>query len=167
MSETLVDPTSTGSGRFANVDTKRNASGLFRQLTRFAVVGGVGFVVDVTVFNLLRATVFSGQHDGPIVAKVLSTIVAIAVNWVGNRYWAFRQHRSDHVVRESISFVAASLLGLVVSVGCLWVSHDLLRLTSVLDDNISSNVVGLALGSIVRFALYRAWVYRSGVASAD
>lgn len=134
---------------------------LGRQLVQFALVGGVGFVVDTGVFNLLRLTVFDPAriHEGPLLAKTVSTIVAIAVNWLGNRYWTFGPHRSTRGAMEALEFLAVSILGMLVGLGCLWVSHYLLGFDSALADNISANVVGLLLGSIVRFALYRHWVY--------
>ncbi|MGN6743332.1 MAG: GtrA family protein [Amnibacterium sp.] len=134
---------------------------LGRQLMQFALVGGVGFVVDTAVFNLLRFTVFdpSRIHEGPLLAKTASTIVAIAVNWLGNRYWTFGPHRSTRGALEALEFLAVSILGMLVGLGCLWVSHYALGFDSALADNISANVVGLLLGSAVRFALYRHWVY--------
>jgi putative flippase GtrA len=134
---------------------------LGRQLVQFALVGGVGFVVDTSVFNLLLFTVFdpSRIHEGPLLAKTASTIVAIAVNWVGNRYWTFGPHRSTRGAVEALEFLAVSILGMLVGLGCLWVSHYLLGFDNRLADNISANVVGLLLGSAVRFALYRHWVY--------
>jgi len=134
---------------------------LGRQLVQFALVGGVGFVVDTAVFNVLRLTVFDPAriHEGPLLAKTVSTIVAIAVNWVGNRYWTFGPHRSTRGAMEALEFLAVSILGMLVGLGCLWVSHYLLGFDSPLADNISANVIGLLLGSIVRFALYRHWVY--------
>jgi hypothetical protein len=42
---------------------------------------------------------------------------------------------------------------------CLWISHYLLDYKSLLADNISNYVVGLAIGTVFRFALYRWWVY--------
>jgi putative flippase GtrA len=65
-------------------------------------------------------------------------------------------------VREGVEFLVASIIGMAVGVGCLWVSHYVLHLTTVLDDNLASNVVGVLLGAIVRFWLYRSWVYRPG-----
>jgi putative flippase GtrA len=50
-------------------------------------------------------------------------------------------------------------VGLLISVGCLWFSHYALGLTSPLADNISANVVGLALGTMFRFWSYRRWVF--------
>lgn len=132
-------------------------SALMRQLTKFALVGGVGFVVDVVSYNLLRLTsLFDGS---PIKAAVISTALAIAANWIGNRYWTFGPHRSSRNVAEAVEFVAVSLLGMLVALGCLAFSHYVLGFTSVLADNISKQVVGLVLGSAIRFALYRYWVY--------
>jgi hypothetical protein len=63
------------------------------------------------------------------------------------------------MVREGIDFVAVSLGGMFIGLGCLWISHYLLGFTSLLADNISTNVVGLALGTAFRFWLYRVWVF--------
>ncbi|GAB2982744.1 GtrA family protein [Frigoribacterium salinisoli] len=134
---------------------------LITQLARFGVVGGVGFVVDLTLFNLLRATVFSPEeiHSGPVLAKVVSTSVAIVVNWIGNRYWTFGAERRPHALREGLEFLVVSLGGMAIGLGTLFVSHYVLGFTSVLADNIASNVIGLGLGTLFRFWLYRAWVY--------
>ncbi len=141
--------------------TGGRAGALFRQLFAFALVGGVGFVLDLAVFNVLRLTLFAPEsiHEGPIVAKVISTGVAIAANWIGNRYWTFGPHRRTDSAVEAVEFLVVSLLGMGVGLACLWVSHYVLGFTSLLADNISTNVVGLILGSVVRFALYRHWVY--------
>lgn len=130
---------------------------LVRQLTRFALVGGVGFVVDTVSFTLLRLT--PAFAASPITAGVISTALAIAANWIGNRYWTFGPHRSTRSVAEAAEFVAVSVLGMLVALGCLATSHYLLGFTSVLADNIAKNVVGLVLGSAIRFLLYRHWVY--------
>jgi putative flippase GtrA len=134
---------------------------LMSQLVKFGLVGGVGFVLDVAVFTALRLTVLSPEvmHEGPLLAKVVSTTVAIAANWIGNRYWTFGPHRTSNTAREGVEFLVVSLLGMGIGLGCLWVSHYGLGLTSVLADNISSNVIGLLLGSLFRFTLYRHWVY--------
>src|SRR5512133_2760398 len=131
------------------------------QLAKFGMVGLVGFAVDITVFNLLRATVFSPEAvaSGPIWAKVVSTVLAILANWVGNRYWTFSKDRRSQTLREGLEFFAVSLVGMGIGLACLWVSHYVLGYTSVIADNISSNVIGLLLGAIFRFTLYRYWVF--------
>lgn len=131
------------------------------QVVQFGIVGAAGLLVDLTVFNALRLTVFSPEnlHTGPLLAKVVSTLLAIATNWLGNRYWTFSRERQSNTVREGVEFFAVSLAGMGIGLGCLWVSHYALGFTSVLADNISANVFGLALGAVFRFTLYRYWVF--------
>lgn len=134
---------------------------LMRQLARFGAVGIVGLIVDIGLFNLLRLTVLSPEliAEGPVIAKVISTSVAIMVNWLGSRYWSFRLDKRRPAVRESVEFALVSLGGMLIAVGCLVVSRYVLGYTSLLADNIASNVIGLALGSTFRFVLYRTWVF--------
>ncbi|MFE6994876.1 GtrA family protein [Microbacterium sp. NPDC057659] len=129
------------------------------QVLKFGVVGGVGFVVDVALFNLLLLHPVAGIPAWPVAAKTVSTVAAIAVNWVGNRMWTFREHRRADTVREGVEFLIASLVGSGVSLVCLAFSHYVLQLTTTVDDNVSANVIGLILGSLVRFAAYRWWVF--------
>lgn len=134
---------------------------LLKQALKFGVVGGVGFAVNFVVFNALRSTIWTNQHDryGVIYATIVATVVAIIVNWVGNRYWAFRADRQSSATREGVEFFIVSLASLAIPLLCVGISHYLMHLTSQFADNISNNVIGLALGTLFRFALYRWWVY--------
>lgn len=129
---------------------------LTRQFIQVGLVGLIGFVIDVGVFNLLRWTF---PEWGPIIPKVISTALAIGANWMGNRYWTFRGQRRQEVVREGAEFVLVSVIGSLIPLACLYVSHYLLGHTSQLADNVSANVIGLVLGTLFRFTFYRLWVF--------
>lgn len=140
---------------------ERAWSGFLTYAIKFGVVGLAGMVLDVGIFNALRLGVFGTDHffATAIGAKLLSTSVAIIFNWVGNRFWTFRENRRKNVGLELVEYTLVSIGGLAIAEGCLWVSHHLLGFTSLLADNIAANVVGLALGTAFRFVLYRYWVY--------
>ncbi|CAO1652934.1 GtrA family protein [Salinibacterium sp. NSLL150] len=144
---------------------------LLGQFLRFGVVGLGGLVIDVAVFNLLRLTILSPDvlHEGPVVAKVISTTLAIGANWIGNRRWTFATTGRTGATREGAEFAVVSVAGMGIGLLCLWVSHYVLGFTSLLADNIATNVVGLALGAVFRFALYRWWVFSPsrGVLAAE
>ncbi|GAA1446718.1 GtrA family protein [Leifsonia poae] len=143
-----------------SIDTPAaHRSRLLPQLVKFGAVGAVGFVVNFAVFNGLMLTVFAKLHHGTIFATIIATVVAIATNWVGNRYWAFAAQRQSNTAREGIEFLIVSLAGMGIPLLCVWVSHYLLGFTSLLADNIANNVIGLALGTLFRFAFYRWWVF--------
>jgi putative flippase GtrA len=126
-------------------------------LGMFAAVGGVAFVVDLAVYNVLRATVLD---DSPIWAKVGSTAVSMAVAWIGNRRFTFRGRSSGGVAREALLFALMNVCGLVIASACLYISHYLLGFTSQWADNVSGNVIGLVLATAFRYGAYRYVVFR-------
>jgi putative flippase GtrA len=127
------------------------------ELVTFGGVGAVGFVIDVGLYNLLRVMAL---HSQPIEAKVISVVVATIVSWLGNRYLTFRHRRGGSVTREAVLFALINGIGLLISAGCLFVSHYLLGYRTQLDDNLSANGVGLVLGTTFRFLAYLLIVFR-------
>jgi len=141
---------------------RRSAGLLYREVVKFGAVGGIAFVVDTGVFNLLLHTaVGEAAHTDhkPLTAKTISVLVATVVAWVGNRYWTFRHRRRASYRREFVLFGVMNAAGLAISLACLGFSRYLLHLDSPLADNISGNVIGLGLGTLFRFWAYRAFVF--------
>lgn len=126
---------------------------------RFGTVGGVAFVVDTGLFNLLRFGPGDLLADKPLTAKVLSVAVATIVAWLGNRYWTFSDRKTQTQLREFLGFVVVNIGGMGIALGCLWFSHYVLDLRSPLADNISANGVGLVLGMVFRYLAYRTFVF--------
>mgnify|MGYP001059945555 CR=1 FL=1 len=131
----------------------------FWELVRFGSVGTLAFVVDAGLFNLLRFGPGEILGHKPLTAKVLSVAAATVVAWLGNRYWTFASRRTARRAREFLGFAIANVVGMVIAVGCLAISHYVLGLTSPLADNIAANVVGLGLGTIFRYLAYRSFVF--------
>lgn len=133
---------------------------LLPQLIKFGAVGAVGFGVNLVVFNVMLLIVLRNVQHATIYSTIIATVIAILTNWIGNRYWAFSGQRQQNAAREGVEFFVVSLAtGTGLPLLCVWVSHYLLGLANPVADNISANVVGLALGMLFRFALYRWWVF--------
>jgi putative flippase GtrA len=134
---------------------------LVRYALKFGVIGLLGYVVDVGIFNLLRLGFAGEGHflQQPIGAKITSVAIATLVTWFGNRYWTFREHRRKNFLLELFEFTVVAIGGLLIGLLCLWISHYLLGFQTLLADNISTNFIGLFLGTAFRFLLYRYWVY--------
>jgi len=146
--------------------TPAHRARLIPQLIKFGAVGAVGFVVNLVVFNALMLFVLVDVPHKTLYSTAIATLVAIGANWLGNRYWAFAGNRSENATREGIEFFIVSLAGMAIPLLCVWVSHYLLGYQSLLADDIANNVVGLALGTVFRFAFYRWWVFSPDRAAA-
>jgi putative flippase GtrA len=131
------------------------------EAAKFGVVGAVGFVVDVTVFNLLRYAGDPGLLEAkPLTAKALSVAVATLVTYAGNRHWTWADRARSGMRREVTLFFVFNAVGMAIALVCLGFSHYVLDLRSPVADNVSANVVGLGLGMAFRFWTYRTFVFR-------
>lgn len=161
----IVGPTnSTPIATDVRVTLLRRAHELFfrllPQLTKFGVVGLLGFVVDVGGFNLLRFAGGEGPlYAYPLTAKLVSGALATVVSWLGNRYWTFRHARRSAAHHEFAIFVVMCSIGTGIALGFLWVSHYVLGLTSPLADNVSANGLGLVCATVFRFWAYHTHVF--------
>jgi dolichol-phosphate mannosyltransferase len=131
------------------------------EVTAFLAVGLCGFIVDIALFNVLRGLDPFRLWD-PTVARTLAMVVAMFVTYAGNRMVTWREHVPESSARAVGAFTLLNLVGLGISNACLVLSHDVMGLTSVLDDNISANGVGLALGTAFRYVTYRRFVFTRG-----
>jgi putative flippase GtrA len=129
---------------------------LFRELAKFGIIGAIAFVTDVTVYNVLR---LGALEDKPTWAKIISSLVAMAVAFLGNRFWTYRHRERTGYARETTLFVIFNLIGIVIALLCQAFTHYVLGLDSLLADNISANGVGLVLGTAFRFWTYRRFVF--------
>ena len=65
-------------------------SPLFKQIMRFAVTGGIAFVIDFGLLLILTELV----HLDYLVSATISFIVSVWVNYVLSMMWVFTQARS-------------------------------------------------------------------------
>jgi putative flippase GtrA len=83
---------------------------LGRQFLSFAVVGAIGFVVDVAVLYLMAPLL--GWYG----ARVLSFLAAATATWALNRRYTFRRSEAS-VLREYLGYLVTMLGGAVVNYG--------------------------------------------------
>ena len=138
----------------------QQGQGLRREASGFALVGAFGLAVDIGGYNALVHLGGDGWlEEQPLVAKTVSLIAGTTVAYFGNRFWTYRDRPRGRLSREYTLYMALSAVALAISLACLALSRYVLGLTSPIADNISANVIGLALGSLFRFLSYRRYVF--------
>jgi len=133
-------------------------------LARFGVVGALGVVVNLGVFNALRAgplgpdVAVGGSDDRVVTAKVIATVTSIAFAWAAHRGWTFKGRRRHRPGKELLLFGTVNAVALVLEAGTVAFTHHGLGWTSWMADNMSS-LVGIGLGTIARYVGFTAWVF--------
>ncbi|KZN15437.1 GtrA family protein [Marinomonas sp. TW1] len=126
---------------------------------RFALVGGIGFLVDLSSLMLLS------QYAPYTIARGLSFWVAASSNWWWNRHFTFsnNRHKKTAVV-EWLQFLSGSLLAFIPNLGVYlllihiqpWIhDHELRAIWPYF-----AMIPGVAIGLCINYSLSRYWVFR-------
>ena len=141
------------------------------EVGRFLVVGGAATIVALIIFNLLVHGFNTSDHallkDQPILAFVIANTIGMCISYYGSRHWAFRDRQPVHSDGGKTSFVVINLLTMLIPIGCLAISRDVLGLDDPFSDNISANMIGLVLGLVARFYLFRTFVFRRPISIVE
>ncbi|MBM7463743.1 GtrA family protein [Microbacterium dextranolyticum] len=135
--------------------------GLIKRTGAFLAVGGVAFVVDAVVFNLLVFGVGGGgpMHELPVPAKMIAIVVATVVTYVGNRYWTFGTRSIERKASRYVIFIVLNIIAMLLQLGCLAFSRYVLGLEGPVADNVAGTFVGQAVATVFRFFTYDRWVF--------
>ncbi|WP_414505688.1 GtrA family protein [Streptomyces sp. NEAU-L66] len=129
---------------------------LTREVVKFGAVGGAGVVVNFAVFNLVRQLT-----EVPVVrASIIATVVATGTNYLGYRYFTYRDRDKRGRTKELTLFLLFSALGLVIENGLLYVATYGFHWDSPLQSNVFK-FLGIGVATLFRFWSYRTWVFRT------
>lgn len=130
-----------------------------REFSAFVMVGVVATAVSASLYNLFAHTPALGEAAAtqqPMVAFVLANAVGMAVSFVGTRWWVFHDRHAIGPAGGLLGFVVINILSWAVPLASLSFSRYVLGLSSALADNLAVNVIGLGLGTVLRFWALRA-----------
>ncbi|MEV2251233.1 GtrA family protein [Streptomyces sp. NPDC050147] len=129
---------------------------LAREVAKFGAVGALGTLVNFSVSNLLWHT----TDLQAVRANVIATVVAIAFNYVGFRYFTYKDRDKSSRTKELTLFLIFSAVGLVIENGVLYAAIYGFDWDSPLQRNIFK-FVGIGIATCFRFWSYRTWVFKA------
>ncbi|WP_128381619.1 GtrA family protein [Streptomyces cavernae] len=124
------------------------------EVVKFAVVGGSGVAVNFLVFNLL----LHGVGSGAMVATVVASCVAMTNNYLGFRFFAYRD-RASRSRQQIVLFFVFSGLGVVMESVLFYMQYHGFAMNGPLGSNMAK-AVSIMLASAFRFLVYRTWVFQ-------
>jgi putative flippase GtrA len=127
---------------------------LLSQLIRYSVVGGLGTAVNAGLYLLTRLVLDAVPAN--LVALLLSTAVSTEVN----RRFTF-QGAAAHRWRVYVQDAGTVAFYAFYSTAVLLVLHEIVPGATPLEETAAVTLASV-LGGLVRFAVLKAWVFRSG-----
>jgi len=83
----------------------------FNRFAKFAIVGLIGAVIDISVLNLMHKA-----FGWPLLwANTLSVSIAILSNFTWNRLWTFPESRSRRKREQLVQFTLVNVIGLGIN----------------------------------------------------
>jgi len=129
------------------------------ELIKFGFVGGIAYVVNFAVFNLLVHTSGAPLPTHPVTGLIIAGVVSTGVAYAGNRLITWRHRTTSSITREVLLFLLLNLVGIAIAAIALGISRYVLHFDSGLADNVSGNIVGVGLGTIFRYWSYGKFVF--------
>jgi putative flippase GtrA len=128
------------------------------QAARFVVVGVASTAAFVLLYLLFRVVM------APQAANAASLLITAIVNTAVNRWFTFGIRGRAHATRHQLRGLIAFGIGLAVTSGALAALH-----TATAQPGRAAEVAVLVLANlvatVVRFMLYRGWVFRAALAA--
>ncbi len=144
---------------------------IFTEAYRFLAVGGLATILALVIFNVLVHGFSSGYDaplaDQPYLAYVIANLIGMAVSYRGSRSWVFADRPPRTPDGGRLMFVIINIVTMLIPIACLWFSRHVLDHNDPWSDNLSANVIGLFLGMVARFYLFRTLVFQRPVHLAE
>jgi dolichol-phosphate mannosyltransferase len=127
---------------------------LLSEMLHFLFVGGLGFLVDFSLYYEMQ-TVFGLHH---LIARMISFVCAATHNWFLNRNYTFVYGRQQRPLGQWALYLGIVATGLVLSVG----TYTVLTTSTLLfaDRRYSAFIIGVALTTAFNFFAARFYVFR-------
>jgi putative flippase GtrA len=122
-----------------------------KKLIRFAIAGGVGFIVDAGILALLLHT----TPLGPFIARVIAIAAAMFTTWMFNRTFTF--DRSPHsLAAEGFRYGSVGVTSALVNYGL----YAALLLSLPTLQPLAAMVLATAASMVFSFLGYSRFVFR-------
>lgn len=135
---------------------------LMLQIMRFAVVGGLAFIVDFGLLLLLTEVVGLNY----LVSATISFIASVLFNYVLSIMWVFTNQKPTapqskakskaYATFKAVLFFVLSTMGLFINNGIMWAFVELLGLSYIIGKLVATAVV-MVFNFITRKILIEGW----------
>lgn len=118
------------------------------QFTKFLLVGGLNFLIDLGVLNFLIALTGVSQGALAVGFKAAGFVVAVISSFLWNKFWTFRATSLERAGLQFIEFVTIAAIGLGLNAAIFALVNDLIGPKGALPPKTWANIAAFAAAAI-------------------
>lgn len=119
---------------------------------KFAIVGGVGTAVNLSIVALLRY-LLNVVH---VIAAAIGVEVSVLSNFYLNDIWTFKDSRKGSGLYRLVKFHVSSAAGIVVQ----YLTSNVLFYSGIVHESVTSQFIGILMGFVANYLLSKRYVWR-------
>lgn len=108
-----------------------------KQILRFAVTGGLAFVIDFGLLLILTELVGLDY----LYSATISFIVSVWVNYILSMMWVFTPSKKQKSLVRIIMFFVLSTMGLFINNAIMWFTVEILALSYIIGKLVATFIV--------------------------
>jgi dolichol-phosphate mannosyltransferase len=119
---------------------------------KFAIVGSIGSVINLSTVALLRYAL----NIAHVVAAAVGIEISVLSNFYLNDIWTFRDSRSGKGLHRLIKFHISSATGIVVQ----YATSNALFYSGIIRESVTSQFMGILAGFVANYLLSKRYVWK-------
>ncbi len=133
------------------------------QFTKFLLVGGLNFLIDLGVLNFLITLTGVSQGALAVGFKAAGFTTAVTSSFFWNKFWTFRVVSLEHAGLQFVEFFTVALIGLGLNAGIFALVNDVVGPQGAIPPQTWANIAAVAaaaIGLAWNFLGYKFFVFR-------
>lgn len=133
------------------------------QLSKFMLVGGLNFLLDLGVLNLLIVIFGVSQGLPAAIFKATAFGVAVTFSFFMNKFWTFGARSTAEALQEFVEFFVVALIGLGINLGTFSFVNDYIGVRAGLPPATWANIAALSaavIGTAWNFIAIKFFVFK-------
>jgi putative flippase GtrA len=90
----------------------------------------------------------------------VANTVGMLISFYGSRQYAFKNRRPTGPGGGLVNYAIVNFISFVIPMACLWITRNVFGWDGVVADNVSANILGAVLATLVRFWAFRRFVFK-------
>lgn len=131
--------------------SKLNLNSFLAQLIKFAFVGFIGTIVNLTILYTLTEFFYVYY----IISEIIAFFISVINNYILNKIWTFKENIEERLIGKYLKYTIICLISLVVNISILFILVEFFAIWYIF-----AEVIAIMGGFLFNFIGNKSWTFR-------